>query len=106
MIDDKALGIAGDDWLLHGSCFEPLHEYGEPVTVPPHYLDSIASLVNEHEVVSKTNVACELGLNDGHETIVRPSHVDITHVEIDSRCSIDRQHRISLSWARDLVLND
>ncbi len=95
MIDHEALRIALDDWLLDASRLQSLHENRQPISVPPDDLDSISASIDKHEVVSEANVASEFGLDNGMKAVVRSSHVDSLHVEVDSSGRSDGKHRSS-----------
>jgi hypothetical protein len=85
VIDDQMLGIAGRLWMLKASALEPLHPNGNPVSIPVHALDHIATLVDEEEQSSRSNVHEELVLDDSKETIKTSSHVSRLGIEIDSQ---------------------
>jgi len=84
LIDDQTLSIRLADRLLYRPGLEPLHEYRQPISVPPYDLDAIAPAIDEHEVIAQTNIASELALYNCMQAVIRTSPIDRLHVEIDS----------------------
>jgi hypothetical protein len=70
---------------LERSTLQSLHEYRQPVTVPPESLQAVGSLVDKDEQITRANVLAELTLHDRHQTIETLSHVDRTTMQIDVR---------------------
>lgn len=93
MIDDEALGITIYERLLDASGLQTFHVNREPIAIPPNDLQSIATTIDEHEVITKANIASELRLDDRMQAVVGTSHIDSLHIEINSRGGSNSKHR-------------
>jgi hypothetical protein len=77
MIDDQALGVTANDWPLHTSRIQTLHENRQPIFIPPDDLDSVTSSIDKHEVAALADATCEFRLNHRVQANIRSSHIEI-----------------------------
>ena len=61
----------------------------QPVAIPAEQLDSVATLVQEHEQAALEDVLVKLVADDGDQPIVRLAEVDGFAAEINRRLRIE-----------------
>jgi hypothetical protein len=86
------LAIRGARWALEAASLEALHPNGDAIGVPVQELDSIASMVQEHEQAAFAHIAPKIVLDDSEEAIETLAHVDGFGMQVDGDRGAQSQH--------------
>jgi predicted 2-oxoglutarate/Fe(II)-dependent dioxygenase YbiX len=68
---------------LETPTFQAFHPDRDTISVPIHQLNAIASIVEEHEQTTVTNIALEICFDDPKEPIEALAHVDGFRMKVD-----------------------